>query len=231
MWRSRLDARSMTLRLLVVSALLVATARYLAAAARPDQIPPRDPLALFPQTIGDWTGFPVPDFDSEVLDVLGVDDYVTRTYYESAAGAQSTAAASPPVGVYIGYYESQRQGDTIHSPMNCLPGAGWQPMSTVAKTFDTSRGPVTVNRVIIQKGEERQAVLYWYQGRGRAVGNEYWSRAYLVWDAATRNRTDGALVRVISPVLRLESSDGPAESRAVRFAQQMYPHLSRHIPD
>jgi len=166
-----------------------------------------------------------------VLEVLGVDDYITRVY-QSTETTGGPSAARHQLGFYVGYYTSQRQGDTIHSPMNCLPGARWQPvsLSTVPITTSTQGDSPVVNRVIIQKGEDRQLVLYWYQGRGRVIANEYVSKAYLVWDAGTRNRSDGALVRVISPILRSETGTGHAERRATEFAAQVYPLLNKFLP-
>jgi EpsI family protein len=133
--------------------------------------------------------------------------------------------------LYVGYYTSQRKGDTIHSPMNCLPGAGWTPIVAERIKVDTpGAAAIDVNRVLIQKGDERQVALYWYQGRGRSVANEYVSRAFLVWDAVTRHRTDGALVRVISPIRPSDPSGAIAEDRTRRFVQQMYPHLGEYLP-
>jgi EpsI family protein len=222
------ESAQVAVRLLIVTALLGGTTAYLRAAMRPEHVPPRSPLAEVPMQLGEWTGTAVADFDNEVLEVLGVDDYITRVYNASAVSA---APAAPfQIGLYVGYYRSQRQGDTIHSPMNCLPGAGWQPVDVSTSAIDLNGSPAEVNRVVIQKGELRQLVLYWYQGRGRVVASEYVSRAYLVWDAATRNRSDGALVRVVSPVLPTERDSGAAERRAVEFARLLSPHLSRYLP-
>lgn len=219
----------MTLRLMVIAALLMGTAGYLGASSRPEEVHAREPLAALPTTLGAWVGSAAPDLDNDVLEVLGVDDYITRVYTEQDA---SSGVPSIPVGVYVGYYTSQRQGDTIHSPMNCLPGAGWQPVDARRLALPIGlddRGQV--NRVVIQKGELRQVVLYWYQGRGRVVANEYWSKAYLVWDAATRHRSDGALVRVISPIGLNEPDDLAAERRAVAFTTELYPQLARFVPN
>ena len=95
-----------------------------------------------------------------------------------------------PVGLYAGYYRSQRQGDTIHSPQNCLPGAGWRPVSSATINLTSPGGSVPVNQYVIQKGLDQQVVLYWYQGRGRVVANEYANKALLMWDAATLQRTN-----------------------------------------
>jgi len=210
-------------RLFVVAALLAGTAVYLNAAARPEQIPARKGLAAFPTAIGEWRGQAAPDLDAVTLQVLGVDDYVSRIY---------ALSGEPVLSVYVGYYMSQRKGDTIHSPMNCLPGAGWTPVAAERTKVDTHDGPaIDVNRVLIQKGDERQLALYWYQGRGRSVANEYWSKAFLVWDAATRHRTDGALIRVISPIRPSDPSGAVADERTRRFVAEMYPHLGEYLPE
>lgn len=208
-------------RLLVVALTLGVAAIALSAAERSDAAAPRDVLAGFPLAIGDWSGAEAAPLDLDTMRVLGVDDYVLRTYATSAA----------QVGLYIGYYRSQRQGDTIHSPMNCLPGAGWVPVQAGRTTIPAGPGGIAeVNRYVIQKGEDRQVALYWYQGRGRSVASEYWSKAFLVWDAARRNRTDGALVRVLSPVARGEDTT-LAGQRAEAFAAGIFPLLSRFVPE
>jgi len=206
-------------RLLVVAGVLFAAAALLAAARRPDASVPRDLLPGFPLSIDDWRGVEAAPLDLDTMRVLGVDDYVLRTYV-GTPGA---------IGLYIGYYRSQRQGDTIHSPMNCLPGAGWVPVEGGRATLDVNGG-VEVNRYLIQKGDERQVALYWYQGRGRTVASEYWSKAFLVWDAARRNRTDGALVRVLVPVER-GASPAQADALARTFATRLFPMLGRYIPE
>jgi EpsI family protein len=132
----------------------------------------------------------------------------------------------------MGYYGSQRQGDTMHSPLNCLPGAGWEPLSKSTVAVETpSSDPIVINRYIIQKGLDRQLVLYWYQSHGRAVASEYWSKLYLIRDAVRLNRTDGALIRVIAPIA-IGSEDGgaAAERDATRFVRALYPALLPYLP-
>jgi EpsI family protein len=206
-------------RLLVVSLVLGAAAVALSAASRPDAGVHRELLGGLPLSIDDWRGEDAEALDRKTMGVIGVDDYVLRTY--SAGGRH--------VGLYVGYYRSQRQGDTIHSPMNCLPGAGWVPVDAGRSRIAAGGRDVEVNRYLIQKGEDRQVALYWYEGRGRTVASEYWSKAYLVWDAASRNRTDGALVRVVSPVARGESTTEAAR-RAEAFAARLLPLLPEYVP-
>lgn len=214
------DRMTMTVRLAAVALLLGLAAVAMHATARAEAAVSRQLLAGFPVSIDEWRGEDAQPLDLDTMRVLGVDDYVLRTY----------ARPGDVVGLYVGYYVSQRQGDTIHSPMNCLPGAGWLPVDAGRVRLPSPGGDVEVNRYLIQKGEDRQVALYWYQGRGRTVASEYWSKAFLVWDAARRNRTDGALVRVLSPLGRHESVvDG--ERRATAFAARIFPLLATYIPE
>lgn len=213
-------------RIAIAAALFAATAVYLQRASRAEEIPPREPLASLPMAFDGWTGRREPDLTDDVLAVLGADDYIIRTYW---------AAEGTPVGLYVGYHASQRQGDTIHSPLNCLPGAGWQPIEQgrtvirVGAAPGAGPRPIEVNRVIIAKGLDRRLVLYWYQSHRRVVASEYWGKVYTVLDSIRHNRTDAALVRVVTPI-----PDGApvdiAEQRAHRFVQSLFPLLGRHLP-
>jgi EpsI family protein len=135
----------------------------------------------------------------------------------------------------MGFYGTQRQGDSIHSPLNCMPGAGWEPLSKALKTIDVpgNQGPaeIAVNRMVIGKGLDRMLVLYWYQSHGRAIASEYWSKLYLIHDAMRINRTDAALVRVIVPIpLNTPESESTAEAQATGFVRSMYPLLHKYVP-
>ena len=205
---------------MVLAAVLLAAAVLLPRSTDAESVPSRSPLPTLPVSIQQWTGVDAAPLDPEVRRVLGVDDYVLRTY-RSAAGT---------VGLYAGYYTSQQQGDAIHSPMNCLPGAGWVPGDYARRTIVGAGRRIEVNRYVIRKGEDRQIALYWYEGRGRAGANEYESRALLVWDALRRNRSDGALVRITSPVARGQTIED-AERQAVAFGVDLLPLLPRYIPE
>jgi EpsI family protein len=208
-------------RIAILSVCLLLGAAYVAVASKTERVPPREPLSDFPFLVGDWRGQHAPDFDDEILSVLGVDEYVNRVY---------TKAGGAPVGLYIGYYQSQRQGDTIHSPMNCLPGSGWEPVSRSYIDIPIGSGSsptINVNRYLIRKGLDEQVVLYWYQSHGRAIANEYRSKILMVYDAVRLNRTDAALVRVISPKIGNESD---SESRGIDFVRAIYPLLGKYIP-
>ena len=213
----------MVTRAAILFCCLMGGAVVIASANRPEERVARLPFAQFPLQIEEWRGAPQPPMEPKVLAVLGVDDYLTRAYY--------TPDQSGLVGLYLGYYGSQRQGDTMHSPLNCLPGAGWAPLSNTRVSIPVLGVSIVVNRYIIQKGLDRQLVLYWYQSHGRVVASEYWSKFYLIRDAVRLNRTDGAIVRVIAPIA-IGSEDGgeAAERIATRFVRVLYPMLSPYLP-
>jgi EpsI family protein len=201
---------------------LLAAAAFIARASKPEVTPIRESLSGLPMQIGTWEGQQAPDLDSRVLAVLGVDDYVNRIYY---------SPESFPANLYIGYYQSQREGDTIHSPLNCLPGAGWNPVKSGYISIANRDSAVEINRIIIMKGIDRQVVLYWYQSHGRIVASEYWGKIYTVLDALRTNRTDAALVRVICPISNMEAAaEVAAEQNAVDFVKALLPLLGRYLP-
>ena len=210
----------------LVICLLVAGASVFLANARKSEAPlVRQTFDTFPMTLDPWRAVVDPPLDADVLKVLGVDDYLSRVYYQPNGSA---------VGLYMGFYASQRQGDTIHSPLNCLPGSGWEAVSQgrlqIANVDGTGRN-ITVNRYIVQKGLDRQLVLYWYQSRDRVVASEYVSRAYLIQDAIRANRTDGSMIRVIAPLsITSEAEAQRAEQLAVDFVRLIFPRLPGYIP-
>jgi len=194
----------------------------------------RKPLSEFPLQLGAFTGRDR-EMDERVLDLLKLSDYVMRVYVPSLsetpqAGAfeGQTRQAAAPVWFYVGYYGSQRTGATYHSPKNCLPGGGWVFKSTESVTgVIPSHADTAINRVVIEKGFDRQLILYWYQDRGRVVASEYAAKGYLVWDAMTRNRTDGALVRITTPVV---GSEEDAYQHALAFLRTAWAPLRPHLP-
>ena len=208
----------MLIRAAIASALIVACGVYAGGAAGPERPSPRTSLTAMPLTIGEWQGAEAAPLADDVLSQLGVDDYINRHY---------AVPGAVPVSVYAGYYASQRQGDTIHSPQNCLPGAGWQPILSDRTTIPDGGSTVPVNRFVIQKGLQRQAVFYWYQGRGRIVADEFANKGWLMLDAARRRRTDGGLVRLITPIT---STPEDAFGRLAAFSAALVPHLWSHLP-
>jgi EpsI family protein len=153
--------------------------------------------------------------------IAGMSNYVMRVY--SSADAPELAAFS----IYVGYYERQMQGKTIHSPRNCLPGGGWEPLVHSREIVATPIGPVPVNRYLISNGAQKALVFYWYQGRGRVEANEYIVKWNLLRDQALYGRSDEALVRVIVPVTTTEQD---AWELATQVAGELAPAVSRAIP-
>jgi EpsI family protein len=181
----------------------------------------RRQLQEFPKQIGSWeqTGGDQ-QFSQETMAVLRASDYLLRNY----RGADGRV-----VNFYVGYYASQRDGATYHSPLNCLPGSGWV-MSEPAKITITplGRAPFVANRYLIQNGDHKEMLIYWYQGRGRAVASEYWGKIYTVVDSVRLRRSDGAMVRVTTPV---GSSEREALQAAADVAARVSTILPEFIPD
>jgi EpsI family protein len=209
------------LRLGVMVALLVATAAFLRARGQAEVLPPREPLALFPLQVGDWQGKNL-QIAPQVLDVLGAGEFAEDNYRR--------LPQEPPIDLFLAYFPSQRMGSTVHSPQNCLPGAGWSPLESRRIRLEGVGGEaVTVNRYVLSKGLERILVIYWYQAHGRIVASEYWAKFYLITDAIRMNRSDGALVRLITPIAQDESVDS-AQRRLVEFGRALLPVLDAFIP-
>ena len=181
----------------------------------------RRALSEFPIEVGGWrqAGRDV-RFDAETEAVLRADDYVSRDY----------AAAGRTASLYVGYYATQRTGATYHSPLNCLPGSGWtlNSPSTVEVRPAGGREPFRANSYVIEHGGDRMLMLYWYQGRGRAVASEYLDKAYTVFDSIRMHRSDGAMVRVLIP---FRGSEREAAAAAAEFAAQVAPNLPAYVPD
>jgi EpsI family protein len=209
------------LRFVLAAGLITLTAILLQARGRTENIPSRLPLSAFPARLGNWSGRDVP-LDQDTLDVLGPGDFLVRDYRASDQPA--------PTNLYIAYFPSQRTGDTIHSPKNCLPGGGWTPVedSRIMLAFP-GHIPFPANRYVIAKAGARQLVLYWYWAHNRGVASEYWAKFYLVKDSIRMNRSDGALVRIVTPMLPGETLDA-AQQRLLPFASHVVPLLDDYIP-
>ena len=181
----------------------------------------RRDLKDFPAQIGSWRQ--VGDdlrFDEETEKVLRADDYLSRNFVSNGRAAS----------FYVGYYATQRNGATYHSPLNCLPGSGWV-MTDPARITITPEGGATsfeANRFVIANGRDRALMIYWYQGRGRAVASEYWGKVYTVLDSVRRRRSDGAMVRIMVPVGK---SQDEAQDTAVEIASQAASQLTPFVPN
>ena len=185
-----------------------------------ESTPPARPLNQFPQEVAGYRSVRDFPFDADTLKVLGVTDYMNRVYVSPTKGE---------LGLYIEYFRTQRTGAAIHSPKNCLPGAGWQPAVSEIHELKLDDGrKVPVNLYVIRKDQDEQIVLYWYQSHGRVVASEYWGKFYMVADAVRLNRTDAALVRITAPV-RNGDLDA-ARERAIAFARQVALDVEQVIP-
>ncbi|HEY7497939.1 MAG TPA: EpsI family protein [Vicinamibacterales bacterium] len=207
----------MLARALTIVAVIGVTGAAVNRAAVPDPGVTRAALSELPFQIDDWNGQDSAPWPDDVIAKLGVDDYVNRHYVKDGR----------PIAVYVGYYGSQRSGDTIHSPQNCLPGAGWLAVDSGPQTIRLDDRSVSVARYEIAKGIDRQMVLYWYQGRGRIVSGEYANKAWLMLDAARYGRSNGGLVRLITPIVTTREA---ALADVSSFAAALLPRLSRHLP-
>jgi EpsI family protein len=206
----------------MIVVLLFAAGMFLRARGSNEILPSREPLASLPYQLGSWQGSDVP-VQQDVLEILGPGDFLQRFY-------EDTSANGPYVDLFVAYFPSQRTGDTIHSPKHCLPGSGWLPVESGRLTLSLpGRAPFEANRYVIAKGDDRQLVLYWYEAHDRALASEYWAKFYLVSDSIRLNRSDGSLVRVVTPLAPGESPD-TAQQRLVSFAGNLVPLLDRYIP-
>jgi EpsI family protein len=211
----------MIVRALTLSAVILAGGAVARLAHAPDRPIARTPLSALPCAVDRWNCDGDTPLDRRALAVLGVDDYLNRTYQGEGQS----------VGLYIAYYGSQRQGESIHSPQNCLPGSGWQPVSSMRTTIDAAGTSLPINRYVVQKGLERQVVLYWYQGRGRVVANEYLNKFWLMIDQARLGRSNAALVRIVVPAAGADDKALQAASASAdEFARALYPRLSAYLP-
>ena len=183
----------------------------------------RQPLAeAVPLDIEGFDGRDL-SLSADEIEVAGVSNYLSRVFVRR----DTTVRASHYFTLYVGYYDRQTSGKTIHSPKNCLPGSGWEPLTSQSAQIATPSGTVVVNRYLIQKGRDQALVLYWYQGRGRVASNEYAVKWDLVRDAALRRRSDEALVRVVVPI---RGSEADAFALASRIAGRVVPDLNLALP-
>lgn len=215
-------------RYVVVLLLLLGSTGVLLSRGDTDRVPASEPLSQLPENVGLWRGQDIAISD-DVLAILGKGDFLNRVYTLDPGAGQGRGVA--PISLFIGYFATQRTGQAIHSPQNCLPGAGWTFQSTKYGTLTAENGKVFhVGEYVIANGEARQFVLYWYQAHGRSIPNEYVSKAYMVTDAMRLRRTDGAIVRVITMIAPNETEDD-ARARVFGFTAKIAPALPRFIPD
>jgi EpsI family protein len=205
----------------LTAALLAEGILYYSAFAR-EYTPDNKPLALFDADLGDWHLVQEGYIDKETAEMLRADDTLTRTYAKAGNGATA--------GFYVAYFKTQRTGQSPHSPKNCLPGSGWEPLKEGVIDVPVSVAPhsLRVNRYLVARGENASVVFYWYQTRKRVIASEYSAKIWLVVDSVRYRRSDTALVRVVVPVLN--GNDAQATAIGMDFVQTMFPRLQAYLP-
>jgi EpsI family protein len=202
-------------------ALLAEGALYYAAFGS-ERIPQSKPLEMFSTDFGGWQMIKEGHVDKETMDILRADDTVTRTYAKAEYPA--------PASFFVAYFRTQRTGQAPHSPKNCLPGSGWEPLQEGFIDVPVSVNPrsIQINRYIVSRGDNASVVLYWYQTRQRVIASDYSAKIWLVMDSMRYHRSDTALVRVVVPVL--DGNDAQATKTGVDFVQSMFPLLQAYLP-
>jgi EpsI family protein len=206
----------------ILTALLVLQGVVLLSYSRPESLPPSKALDSFPEQIADWKLRVRGVIEKEIADTLQADDLLIRDY--NIPGVAN-------VNLFVAAFRSQRNGKAPHSPKNCLPGAGWVQQSSTTENLALPDGnTLEVNRYVVAKGDSRSLVYYWYQSRDRAVANEYKAKYFVVADAIRYNRTDTALVRVVSAAGNTPEQLAAADRNAQDFILKTYPHLRDFLP-
>jgi EpsI family protein len=205
-------------RLLIVAALMMAAGGFLKIVSAADLVPDASGLSALPLQIAEWRGHDLGRLDRDTEAVLQADNYLLRRYTRDGV----------PVDLFVAYYATQRSGHTIHSPLNCLPGTGWDWVERRRERVSVGPGrDIEINSNVARKNGEQDFVYYWYQSHGRAIASEYRNRLLLVQDALTLHRSDGALVRITAPLLARDARSADLAA----FIRALYPILARHLPE
>jgi len=203
----------------IIVIILVFAIVYLKVFTTIEAVPLPADIEGFPKQVGSFTMTGSSEFSEEVVQELGVDNYINRNYQDNDGFKLS---------LYLGYYEEQREGSMIHSPKHCMPGSGWNPVesSVVSISVSGSNQSYKVNRILFQKGMDKIIMHYWYQGRNRIVANEYFDRFFIIVDSVFRHRSEGSLVRVIGPW----DSSGNYEKKQGQFVSSLFNILQQTLP-
>ncbi len=187
-----------------------------------ERVPNPRALDLFPMDLPGWRTIKTGQVEAEEQEILKADDLLTRWY----AGT----ARPETVSLFIAYFKSQRAGQAPHSPKNCLPGSGWEPVEVgyIDVPIAGQPQPITINRYIVANGDAARVVLYWYQSRNRVIASDYAAKFWLVADSVRYHRSDTAIVRVEVPIVG--GNDKEATRMGVDFVQAMYPLLRAYLP-
>nr|WP_321399842.1 exosortase C-terminal domain/associated protein EpsI [uncultured Desulfobacter sp.] len=204
----------------IIVVLLISAAGLTTILSHSERVKPNRPFSQFPLEIGPWRGV-TSQMDERIYNILGVEDYIMANFEKNPGQT---------VNLYVGFYQSQSKGDIIHSPKNCLPGAGWNIIqnSVIPINLPKSGKTIKIARLLLNKDGQKQIVYYWFQSRGRIIYSEYMQKIWLVLDSISKNRTDGSFVRLIAPVRTTETE---AEVILTQFADEIYPLLNQFIPN
>lgn len=204
---------------IILVIVFLITAGLTKFASHSEIIKPNKPFKEFPLQIDQWKGHSN-RLEDKVYNVLGVEDYILANYFNPQ---------KEMVNLYVGFYQSQKKGDIIHSPKNCMPGSGWNIASTGIETVKIHKlnKEIKVIKLLLVNGAQKQVVYYWFQSRGRIISSEYMQKIWLVVDSIFKHRTDGSFVRLISPVIKDEKT---TDKILKSFVDRVYPILTEFIP-
>jgi len=209
-------------RVLIVILMFALTWYLMQTTSSVARIDIKKSLSSFPHTIGEYHLSNAFQSSAEVIEMLGVDDYIQYNYIN---------ASGERINLYVGFYSAVGVDGSYHSPKNCIPGGGWgidrikeQPLNTGIEGKKTS----TISEMLIRSGANYQVVYYWFQNRGRIIASEYWEKVYLVLDAVTKGRRDGTFVRVMSTVPG--DSIELTQAKVKAFSEQVMPILENYLP-
>jgi EpsI family protein len=206
---------------IVLTIVLLCQAGVFYGFSRTEEMPVKEPLSQLPAQVGAWSMVQDLPIDEETLKILRADETLSRNY--------TGPSSAIPINLFVAFFNTQRKGQTPHSPKNCMPGSGWNP--TTSDEIDIAvegRGPIRVNRFIVANMDRKSVVLYWYQSRDRVVADEFSAKFYAVADAIRYNRTDTALVRVTVPVV--DGDEASALEQATAFVKDFYSPLRQRLP-
>lgn len=206
----------------VLTLALMAQAGAFYAFSRAEVAPKPRPLEQFELPSRSWAAIQDVQLDAETLDVLKADDILSRIYRDNSNGDVAD--------LFVAYFQTQRNGKAPHSPKNCLPGSGWVPSQagTIELPIEGEAQPIKINRYIVSRGSNQSVVLYWYQSKDRVVASEFTAKIYTMLDAVRFNRTDTALVRVVTSVNNGDTA--AAEHSATKFVKAFFEPLKSYLP-
>jgi EpsI family protein len=205
----------------VLTGVLVLQGVLFYTASHGEIVPVEKPLNQFPTTLGSWRLAQTGVVDAESQAILRADDTMTRWYVNPANNGAN---------LFVAYFKTQRTGQSPHSPKNCLPGAGWTPSATgfLNVTIPATGETIHINRYIVEKGDVKSVVLYWYQTQSRVIADEFAAKFYLVADSIKHHRSDTALVRIVVPVV--PDHEQQAVDQGEAFVKAAYPALRAYLP-